>query len=223
MQQLGGALFDALFEGDLRACLAMSRREAEQQESGLRLKLHATGLPIDAAVAESRKAISFSRIDTVEWGTPVLFTRSPNGVLFELDAVDARSDADRRAKDEADRLALEEDRRLAAKADPHANEETDPQAEAKADRQAKKVSRGGGLAASRLPPAAPSSGAPAPARRWHVAALAAAGARAIVAIAILSVVLLSGGMNASRHRLRPVPRPTPRRLPMRRPAPRRRR
>lgn len=45
----------------------------------------ARGLPIDAAVAESRKAISFARGDSLEWGTPILYTRAPDGVLFRLD------------------------------------------------------------------------------------------------------------------------------------------
>jgi hypothetical protein len=43
----------------------------------------ASGFPIDAAVAEARKAI-YLRPNDVEWGTPVIFTRAPDGVLFEL-------------------------------------------------------------------------------------------------------------------------------------------
>jgi sugar lactone lactonase YvrE len=42
----------------------------------------ADGLPVDAAVGEARKAISLGIANTVEWGTPVLHMRSPNGVLF---------------------------------------------------------------------------------------------------------------------------------------------
>ncbi|MGC9393874.1 MAG: SUMF1/EgtB/PvdO family nonheme iron enzyme [Anaerolineae bacterium] len=42
------------------------------------------GLPVDAAVVESRVAISLAVNNTVEWGTPVLFMRSPDGVLFSL-------------------------------------------------------------------------------------------------------------------------------------------
>ncbi len=45
----------------------------------------AEGLPIDAAVSEARKAISLSTSNTVEWGTPVLHMRSPDGLLFVLD------------------------------------------------------------------------------------------------------------------------------------------
>lgn len=39
-------------------------------------------LPIDTAVAEARKAISFTNVATTEWGVPVLFMRSPDGVIF---------------------------------------------------------------------------------------------------------------------------------------------
>lgn len=42
------------------------------------------GLPVDAAVVESRVAISLAVHNTVEWGTPVLYMRSPDGILFEM-------------------------------------------------------------------------------------------------------------------------------------------
>ena len=41
------------------------------------------GFPVDAALAEARKAIYLAPND-VEWGTPVLYMRSPDGVLFNL-------------------------------------------------------------------------------------------------------------------------------------------
>ncbi|MEA2723972.1 MAG: hypothetical protein QOH59_1743, partial [Gemmatimonadales bacterium] len=44
----------------------------------------ADGMPVDAAVAEARKAISLSVNNTVEWGTPVLHMRSPDGMLFNI-------------------------------------------------------------------------------------------------------------------------------------------
>jgi hypothetical protein len=43
----------------------------------------AEGFPVDAALAEARKAIYLAPND-VEWGTPVLYMRSPDGILFEL-------------------------------------------------------------------------------------------------------------------------------------------
>jgi outer membrane protein assembly factor BamD (BamD/ComL family) len=44
----------------------------------------ADGLPVDAAVCEARKAISLAITNTIEWGTPVLYMRSPQGIIFEL-------------------------------------------------------------------------------------------------------------------------------------------
>ncbi|UCC63180.1 MAG: CHAT domain-containing protein [Anaerolineae bacterium] len=42
------------------------------------------GMPVDAAVAEARKAISLAATNTVEWGAPVLYMRSPHGDLFDI-------------------------------------------------------------------------------------------------------------------------------------------
>lgn len=42
----------------------------------------ADGIPVDAAVAEARIAVSVT--NTIEWGTPVLYMRSPDGVLFKI-------------------------------------------------------------------------------------------------------------------------------------------
>ncbi len=47
----------------------------------------ADGYPVDAAVTEARKAISLGINHSVEWGTPVLHMRSPDGVIFDLMAV----------------------------------------------------------------------------------------------------------------------------------------
>jgi hypothetical protein len=44
----------------------------------------AEGDPIDAAVSEGRKAVIVNLRNTFEWGTPVLYMRSPDGVLFRL-------------------------------------------------------------------------------------------------------------------------------------------
>jgi len=43
----------------------------------------AGGLPVDTAVTEARVGI-FSEADNFEWGTPVLFLRSNDGILFDL-------------------------------------------------------------------------------------------------------------------------------------------
>jgi hypothetical protein len=47
------------------------------------------GLSLYAALADARRAI-FSREDNIEWGTPVLFTRIENGILFQLPKQEAR-------------------------------------------------------------------------------------------------------------------------------------
>ena len=44
----------------------------------------ADGSPVDTAVSEARKAINLGIANTLEWGTPVLYMRSPDGVLFEI-------------------------------------------------------------------------------------------------------------------------------------------
>lgn len=44
----------------------------------------ADGYPVDAALAEARKAI-FAQENDVEWGTPVLYMRSPDGRLFDIE------------------------------------------------------------------------------------------------------------------------------------------
>jgi hypothetical protein len=45
----------------------------------------ADGYPVDAAVTESRKAI-YAGGNADEWGTPVLYMRSPDGLLFDVPA-----------------------------------------------------------------------------------------------------------------------------------------
>jgi len=71
----------------------------------------ADGHPVDAALANARKAIFGVGNDT-EWGTPVLYLRAPDGRLFVVnrDAVAARKSAmtPRRAKEEQERVAAEQ-------------------------------------------------------------------------------------------------------------------
>jgi hypothetical protein len=50
----------------------------------------AEGMPVDTAVAEARIAISMAIPNSLEWGTPVLFMRSPNGQLFDMEAAGTR-------------------------------------------------------------------------------------------------------------------------------------
>ncbi len=47
-------------------------------------KALAYGIPVDAALSEARTAIWISIANTLEWGTPVLYLRAPDGVLFDV-------------------------------------------------------------------------------------------------------------------------------------------
>lgn len=47
----------------------------------------ADNLPVDAALAETRKAIDLAVKNTVEWGTPVLYSHAPDGQIFDLTTV----------------------------------------------------------------------------------------------------------------------------------------
>lgn len=67
------------------------------------------GYPVDASLSEARKAIFATNNDT-EWGTPVLFMRTPDGVLFrpETQAEKAsRLEADREVEEKAAREKAE--------------------------------------------------------------------------------------------------------------------
>jgi len=71
----------------------------------------AEGMPVDAAVAEARKAVSPAVANTFEWGTPALTMRAPDGVLFQVEAAEARpappQPAERPARREAAPPAVE--------------------------------------------------------------------------------------------------------------------
>jgi hypothetical protein len=47
----------------------------------------AEGFPVDAAMSESRKAI-YSLGNDIEWGTPVLYMRAPDGRIFDIPKVE---------------------------------------------------------------------------------------------------------------------------------------
>ena len=48
----------------------------------------AYGIPVDAAVNEARKAVDIAMTQTLQWGTPILYMRSPDGVLFDTESKD---------------------------------------------------------------------------------------------------------------------------------------
>jgi hypothetical protein len=66
----------------------------------------AEGYAVDACLANARKAI-FVAGNSVEWGTPVLFMRSPDGVIFHIEKTIEQQ------RLEARRTALEKDAQIA--------------------------------------------------------------------------------------------------------------
>jgi hypothetical protein len=46
----------------------------------------ATGVPVDVALTEARKAVAMAAPGTLEWATPVLYLRAPEGRLFDIPA-----------------------------------------------------------------------------------------------------------------------------------------
>ena len=63
----------------------------------------ADSYPLEAALAEARRAIR-DEGNLTEWGTPVLYSRAPDGRLFNLTRP-ARKDTDRQAREDTDREA----------------------------------------------------------------------------------------------------------------------
>ena len=61
----------------------------------------ADDLPIDVAMVEARRAM-FAHGNEVEWATPVLYMRSPDGRVFTTSRI---SDAERQAREDAERQA----------------------------------------------------------------------------------------------------------------------
>lgn len=89
-------LAPALIRAGIPAVVAMQYPILEQsaiQFSHALYKALADAWPLDAAVTEGRKAIS-ARIseDSMEWGIPVLFMRSPDGTLWEEEPEEERED-----------------------------------------------------------------------------------------------------------------------------------
>jgi len=105
------------------------------------------GLPVDASVAEARKAIS----SEVEWGTPVLYMRASDGVLFRIEpsTVTEGPGTLRPTLDEeqhrtavvaeARRKAAEEERQHQAQSERKAAEEEQRQAREAAEAQAREA------------------------------------------------------------------------------------
>jgi hypothetical protein len=87
----------------------------------------ADGYPLEAALAEARGAIR-DEGNLTEWGTPVLYSRAPDGHLFDVTGQARPSHVERQAE--------EAERKTRAQAERQAEEEAVRQAEVEADEQA---------------------------------------------------------------------------------------
>jgi hypothetical protein len=87
----------------------------------------ADGYPVDAALAAARKAI-FAQGNDIEWGTPVLYLRAPDGQLFSVNREAAQEAKEEKRQVEAAKRT-EEEKRLAEAAQ-QAEEEQQPTAAA---------------------------------------------------------------------------------------------
>jgi len=77
----------ALVRAGIPAVIAMQFEISDRAAQIFAKELYtavADGYPVDAALADTRKVMDQAIPDNIEWATPVLFMRSPDGVLFDL-------------------------------------------------------------------------------------------------------------------------------------------
>ena len=109
----------SLVQRDIPAVVAMQFEITDQAAisfaSGFYAAL-AAGSPVDASVAASRLSMLAQRGDDIEWGTPVLFMRVPDGRIFDAPTdAELGREAERERKEEARQRA--EGRRADARSD----------------------------------------------------------------------------------------------------------
>lgn len=83
----------SLLQQGVPAVIAMQFAISDQAAIALAHEFYsalADGLPVDTALTEARKAI-FAQSTGAEWGTPVLYLRTADGHLFDLDRAHATS------------------------------------------------------------------------------------------------------------------------------------
>ena len=77
----------ALVQHDIPAVVAMQFEISDEAAIGFARGFYQaleTGYPVDASLAAARLAMLADRSDDIEWGTPVLFMRVPDGRIFDL-------------------------------------------------------------------------------------------------------------------------------------------
>jgi CHAT domain/SIR2-like domain len=87
----------ALVQRDIPAVVAMQFEISDEAAivfAGGFYEPLAAGVPVDASLAAARLAMLAERSDDIEWGTPVLFMRVPDGRIFDLGDDDRAPAAD---------------------------------------------------------------------------------------------------------------------------------
>ena len=77
----------SLVQRDIPAVVAMQAQISDEAAIVFASSFYeqvAAGSPVDASLAAARLAILAERSDDIEWGTPVLFMRVPDGRIFDL-------------------------------------------------------------------------------------------------------------------------------------------
>jgi hypothetical protein len=113
-----GGVAQSLVQQGIPAVIAMQFEITDEAAITFAEELYAAiadGYSVDAALGESRRAI-FASGNDVEWATPVLYTRSPNGQLFKMTKRSMEAEGlakEQVGREEAERLAKEQVGRLA--------------------------------------------------------------------------------------------------------------
>ena len=86
-QSVFSSTASVLVQRGLPAVLAMQYEISDQAAIEFTSSFYGAliaNLPVDAAVSEARKAISLAEPESMEWGTPALFMRAPDGVIWTV-------------------------------------------------------------------------------------------------------------------------------------------
>jgi hypothetical protein len=116
-----GGIADTLVRRGIPAVIAMQFEISDKAAIEFTPALYgalAAGLPVDAAVAEARKAIY--AISPLEWATPVLHLRADNAHLFDIASLKSLGGADDQGFHQADDPAAESERLAGIRALNHA-------------------------------------------------------------------------------------------------------
>jgi hypothetical protein len=179
----------------------------------------ADGYPLEAALAEARRAIRDEGNPT-EWGTPVLYSRAPDGQLFDLTTRVRISDAGPKAQGDADHKAQGEEEDVKHRVDINGGPtNTADGNRAPEDRDPASLARppsiqpaGSATQGAETPPEVGRT----PARQWHgILAKALMFGGAGVGIVLVVVLIAVAFANSHTRRLIQLPRRSAGRLQLR--------